>query len=219
MNDRAIRWAGFAGIVFVVLVVVTIAVSGSPPKPDDSAEKIRQYFVDHRGGVIAGNFVGLFMTSFILWFGVVFRELFRGDRTSSTLGTASLAGILVTVPLAVAGSALQLSAVYVDGAASHLGDDVVRLIYSAQALCFAGASSGLVVFAAAATLAVRRTQVLPSYLMWLGLLAVVGNIAAFFSALGPGSFFLGFAGITTFGLFVLVAGIAMASGKVAASSA
>jgi hypothetical protein len=219
VNDRAVRWAGLAGIVFVVLIVVTIVVGGSPPKPDDSAEKIRQYFVDHRGGIIAANFVGLFLTSFVIWFAVVLRELLRGDRASSALGTASLAGILVTAPLAVVGGALQVSAVYVDGTASHLSDDLARLVYSSQALCFAGASSGLVVFAAATAMAIRRTRALPSYLMWLALLAVVGNVVAFCSALGAGSFFLGFVGIATFALFVLVAGITMVSGKVATSAA
>ena len=46
MSDRAIRGAGAAGIVFVILVAITIAISGSPPMADDAVNKIRDYYVE-----------------------------------------------------------------------------------------------------------------------------------------------------------------------------
>ena len=68
MSDRAVRWAGVAGIVFVVLVVITIVVSGSPPMGDDAVSKIRDYYIDHRSSLLWANLVGIVGIPFILWF-------------------------------------------------------------------------------------------------------------------------------------------------------
>jgi hypothetical protein len=96
MTDRAVRWGGVAAIVFVVLVLITVFAGGPPPAADDPADKIRTYLVDHRTGLLVSNFLGLLAIPFVIWFGVVLRELVRGDRTANALGTASLAGLLVT---------------------------------------------------------------------------------------------------------------------------
>ena len=66
--------------------------------------------------------------------------------------------------------------------------------------------------------AIRRSGTLPAYAMWLALLAVVGNIVTMFSDLGPGAAALGFAGVMTFALFILVTGITMAIGKADAAA-
>ena len=80
MTDRTVRLGGLAGVIFVILIVITIFAGGSMPKPDDSVVKIQKYFVDHRRGLLVSNFVGLVGIPFILWFGVVLRELVRRDR-------------------------------------------------------------------------------------------------------------------------------------------
>ena len=213
MNDRMIRWAGVAGIVFVILIVVTIAISGSPPMGDDAVSKIRNYYIDHRSGLLWANLLGVIAIPFILWFAVVLREMFRGDRLTSALGTFSLAGILVTAPLVLVGGALNVSVIYVDGAARTYQPDTLRLMYEAQTLAFVAASAGLVIFALGAALAIRRSGALPGFTMWLAWLAVLGNVVAIFAVLDAGSAMIGFAGVATFVLFVLVAGITMAAGK------
>ena len=55
MSERTMRMGGVAALLFVALIIVTILSGGSPPAADDSAEKIRTYFVDHRGALIAGK--------------------------------------------------------------------------------------------------------------------------------------------------------------------
>jgi hypothetical protein len=213
LNDRAVRWAGLAGIVFVVLIIISIVSSGSMPAADDPAEKIRTFFVDHRGGLLAANFAGLLATPFVLWFGVGLREIVRGDRIARAQGTASLAGLLVTAPMAMVGGALQVAAVYVDGAAAKTNPDTLRLLFNAQALAFGATASGIIVFVAGAGLAIRRTGALPAYTTWLAVLAVVGNVVALFSTLGAGASAVGLAGVATFALFILVSGITMAAGR------
>jgi hypothetical protein len=215
MFERTVRWAGIAAIVFVVLILVTVFASGQPPAADDAVDKLRTYLVDHRSALLVSNLLGLLSLPFVLWFGVVLREVLRGDRTANALSTASLAGLVITAPMAMAGGALTSSAIYVDGVADKLGDDSVRIVFEGQSLLFAATSAGLVLFALTAGLAIRRTRALPSYTMWLAFLAALGNLVAMFSTLAPGASALGLPGVITFALFVLVAGITMAIGKAA----
>jgi hypothetical protein len=213
MSDRAIRWAGAAGIAFVILIVITIAISGAPPMSDDPVSKIRDYYIDHRSNLLWANLLGILAIPFVLWFAVVLREMFRGDRLTSALGTFSLAGLLVTAPIAMVGGALSVSTVYLDGAAQTYRPDTLRLIFHAQGLVFAATSGGIAAFTLGAALAIRRSGALPIFTMWLALLAVLGNVVAMFSVLDAGAASIGFVGVGTFALFIVVTGITMAGGK------
>jgi hypothetical protein len=213
VTDKAVRWSGGAAIAFVVLILVSAFSSGSPPSPDDSVAEIRSYFVDHRTALLVSTLLGLLAVPFAIWFAVVLRELVSGDRLSNALGTASLAGLLLTAAVALAGGAVAVAAVYVDGAANTLGDDTIRIVYEAQTLLFASTSAGLVLFGLTAALAIRRTTALPIYVMWFGLLAALANVVAMFSVLGAGAGNIGFVGLIGFALFVLVTGAAMLAGK------
>lgn len=213
MSDRAVRFAGGAGIVFVVLIVLTILISGSPPMADDAVTKIRDYYVDHRSNLLCANLLGIVAIPFVLWFAVVLREMFRLDRLANALGTFSLAGLLVTAPIALIGGALNVSVIYIDGAAQKYPPDTLRVIYDAQGLAFAATSAGIVTFTLGAALAIRRSTLLPSFTMWLALLAVIGNVVTMFTVLDAGAATIGFVGVATFALFILVTGIMMAAGK------
>jgi hypothetical protein len=213
MSERAVRLAGAAGIVFVILLLIGGFGGGSMPMADDPIDKIRSYYVDHRSAVLVTNMVGLVGIPFVLWFAVVLRDLFRGDRLGQLLGTASLVGLAATAPMAMVGGVLQAAPVYVNGAAKTLGDDTLRILFIGSGLAFAATSAGITLFVLGAGLGVRRTGALPKYTMWLAFLAVVGNIVTMFSTLGAGASGLGLAGFTTFALFILVTGITMAAGK------
>jgi hypothetical protein len=216
MQKRTMQWAGVAAIAFVALTLVTVFASGEPPAADDAVEKIRDYLTDHRSALLISNFLGLVAIPLVIWFGVALRDALRGDRTTNALGTASLAGLLITAPMAMAGGAIGTAPVYVDGVADKLGDDSVRIVYEAQSLLFAATAAGLLLFALAAGLAIHRARTLPLYTMWLAFLAAIGNIIALISSLAPGASLLGLVGVLSFVLFVLVVGIVMAIGKVAA---
>jgi hypothetical protein len=213
MSERAVRWAGVAAIAFVVMTLIAVFASGSPPAADDSVDKIRTYLVDNRSTLLLVNLLGLLSIPLVIWFFVVLREVVRGDRMANALGTASLAGLLVTAATVMVGGSLGTAPVYVDGVAQKLSGDTIRIVFEAQILMFAAASAGIVVLSLAAALAIRRTGALPAYTMWLGLLAAVANIVALFSTLDAGLSLLGLFGVLTLTLFVLVAGIAMATGK------
>jgi hypothetical protein len=213
VSDKAVRLAGGAAIAFVVLILVSAFAGGSPPAADDSVTEIREYFVDHRSGLLIGALLGLVAVPLVIWFAVVLRDLVRGDRLADALGTASLAGLLVTAAVALAGGAILVAAVYVDGTAAAMGDDGIRLVYEAQMLLFASTSAGIALFGLTAALAIRRTAALPAYTMWFGFLAAVANVVAMFSVLGADASALAFIGLIGFALFLLVTGGTMAAGR------
>jgi hypothetical protein len=219
MSDRARQWGGVAAIVFVVLILITIFSGGSPPAADDSAEKIRTYFIDHRGALLVANLLGVLAIPFVLWFLVVLRDTLRGDAMANALGNAAFAGLVVTAAMALAGGAVAASVVYVDGFVNTVSADTVQLVFEAQTLLFAATAAGLILFSLTAGLAIQRTGALPAYTMWLAFLATLGNVLTVVSTASSDAAMLGLAGVTTFALFVLVTGITMALGKATVSTA
>jgi hypothetical protein len=219
MSSRTVQWGGVAGMTFVVLILITIFGVSQPPMADEGVDKIRAYLVDNRSALLLFNALGLFAIPFVLWFAVVLRHLLRGDDTSNALGTASLAGLLVTAPMAMAGGAISIAPIYVDGAAQSFSDDTLRLAFEAQNLLFVATSAGIMTFALGAAIAIQRTRALPSYTMWLAFLAVIGNVVTMFATLGAGASGVALAGVTTFALFILVTGITMAAGKATPAAA
>lgn len=213
MSDRIRQWGGIAAIVFVVLILVSAFIAGSPPAADDAVDKLRSYFVDNRDQILIANLLGVLAIPFVLWFVVVLRDTLRGDDLSNTLGTASLAGIVVAAPMALAGGALSSAPVYVKGVAESLSDDTLRLVYEAQALMFSATSAGIIVFSLCAGLAIRRTGALPAYTMWLAFLATAGNLVTVVTTAGAGASQVAIAGLLTFALFLAVTGITIALGK------
>ena len=45
------RWGAAAGVVFVVLLMLSVFIAGAPPHIDASHDKIVSYFGDHRRAV------------------------------------------------------------------------------------------------------------------------------------------------------------------------
>src|SRR4051812_23868029 len=59
MNEERtwIRYAAIAGILFVVLTIVSAAIGGSPPQPGDSVASIRHYASSHRSALLVGIYL------------------------------------------------------------------------------------------------------------------------------------------------------------------
>src|SRR4051812_22500254 len=67
-ESRWERYGAGAGVVFVVLLVVSGFIAPSMPHIDDSAAKINAYYADHTRAILTGGVLGLFAAVFFLWF-------------------------------------------------------------------------------------------------------------------------------------------------------
>ncbi len=219
MSERFVRWAGIAAIVFVILILFSAFSAGSPPATDDAIDKVRQFYSDHRGILLVSNMLALLAIPFLVWWAIVFRELVRGDAAANALGTGVLAGVLMAAAAAMTGGALNVSVVYLDKGLADIPDGALRVVFEGQGLMFGAASAGLALAALTAGLAIRRTGALPAYTMWLAFIALVGNLVAMASTVDAKVGTLGFAGLLSFTLFLLVTAIVMAAGKATAAAA
>ena len=94
MNDRNWeRWGALGGILFVVLVVISAILPGSPPMTSDSAKKIADFVVDHDDEVRWAGYIGtLAVIPFFWWLGSVWRLLRRGEGGSPRLAVMAILG-------------------------------------------------------------------------------------------------------------------------------
>ena len=222
MTDRAIRLAGVAALVFVALILISAFAPGSPPAADASVDKIRSFMVDHRGGILAAQLLGIFATPFAVWFFVTLRELTRGDRTDRTTnmaGTAALLGLTITGVLALVGGAVFAAPLYLNGFTDGTGDDIIRLVYSMQTEVFVATAAGLIVTMLGAHIAIRRSGALPVWVAWIAALAAVLNVVSAFASISAGASGLGFLGLIGFAVFMIVSGIMFVAGKASVSTA
>ena len=83
------RWGAWAGIVFVVLVLITAFLPGSPPKPSDSAVKIAKYFVDKADEIRITTYIGGLATiAMLFWLGALWRFMRTAEGEGPMLATS-----------------------------------------------------------------------------------------------------------------------------------
>lgn len=191
--DKA-RWdrlAAAGGIVGVVLFVVAIIVSGSPPTVDDDAQTVADFFSDNRSRVLWGVFLqGLGLLAF-LWFTAALVTAMR-EVGEARLATAAFGSFLLA--FAIGGVAAMVRATLAFSVADA-GTDGVLALYHLAALTDVVSGllvAGLYVAVGATSL---RTGLFPRWWGWIsglaGLWAVINATAwgrdGFWSPTGSGA--------------------------------
>lgn len=189
MASRGLRlWSTLGGVVFVVLVVVGSALLFDGPS-DSSPAKMASWYGSssnrlhvHLGWVLTG--LGLFA---LIWFVGALRERLRESEEAAPeegtfLSTIVLVGGTVYVAVAMAGIAVA------DGIKTMSDDTYHHQVYSGVIhaagdvsyvlAVTAGAAMASLIFAA--SVAVRRYEILPRWLGWFGFVAGVAAIFSLF---------------------------------------
>lgn len=204
MDERGSeRSLALAGIVGVVLLVVSALIQGNLPKPDDPVGKIAKFLVDKGDEIRWAGFVGALGSIVLLgWLGAVWRLMRRTEGGEPMFAVAAAGGAVFALAL-VNVSAVLLSVMAIIGPAA-LGNDTRTLYLLTNNLIAAGAM-GLALFTGAFSTVIIRSGALPRALGWLGalialaLLAAGGGIASTRTVF----FYLGFGGFLAFSLWTL----------------
>ena len=180
------RWSGIAGVVFVVLAVLSRIVEGSRPDTNGKGaiRELTRYYAktSHLNQGLASAVLGLIGTFFFLWFLAGLWSAIREAEGSPTPRTgALLAGGAVFAALGglahefgnVVGDALKFSDAYKLDANSAIVFDRLARGSFALAMIAAGVTT------AAVGLVVIRTRVLPAWLAWLGFLIALLALPVF----------------------------------------
>src|SRR4029079_6455408 len=122
------RWGALGGILFVVLVAITAALTGYPPKTGDSAAKIADFIGDNGNKIRwAATTGGLANIALFWWLGSVWRLMRRGEGGSPRLAVTALGGaVFAAVTAAIA--AVILSVIPLVGLDS-VGASAARFFY------------------------------------------------------------------------------------------
>jgi hypothetical protein len=211
VDDRKLERVGaWAGIVFVVLVLVTALLPGSPPKTSDSVGKIAKFFVDKSDEIRITTYVGGLATVAVLfWLAALYRTLRRVD-SSGVLAVAALAGGVVTTALIGVGGVL-MGAVSILRLQNGIAPIDIRFFYVLSTNLTVAGGFSLVVLLVATSWAIVRTHVMPTWV------AVIGGIDALLWLVGCGAvtstkdaiFYVAFAGFLVFAIWVLILSILM----------
>lgn len=178
------RWAGLAGIAYVVLFIMGAILSYGSGQPDTGSapDELVTYYGDsgHREKIAFGWILVVLGLFLFLWFVAALRQ------TVGRLDGNGFLALLTTVGGAVY-AALALAAVSVNMAIKTMSDDTFEntvypeLIHAADDTAYilhsaAGIGAGAMMIAA--SLAALRARVLPAWAGWLGILL---GVAALFS--------------------------------------
>ena len=185
-------WVALTGILFLVLLVVSVVVSGEPPDPtDDSAAEVVEYYVDNDSEVMAGSVLFTLAGALFVVFAAAIRRMLReGLGADDALPTIAIAGATIFA------TGMAVSAALGYAAADLADEETINTINAISWDFFFPFAAGLLLFFLATGIGIVRSGVLPKWLGWIAI--VIGAVAV--SPIGFGAALAG-------ALWVLVASV------------
>ena len=182
------RSAGYAGIAFIITVILAAFLPGAPPPPDASATVVGAFLDGHHFTWMLSGWLVFPEAAFFLWFIVQLRAYLRlAPQIDDGLGTYFMLGGILGVTLATLLGIIQLVLGFRPSA--ELGLPAVRVLYDAFNAAGAMILGPTAVMMVAASQSGRRHKSLPSGLVVLGYIGAVGCIVATLTVFYPTGFF------------------------------
>ena len=159
------------GVLFIIVSIVSFAIAGEPPDPDEGVNEVVDFYKDNDGAIQAGSLLeGLAGALFIFW-GGVFRKIFRpaeGEGAGASL--VAFAGTIVfAIGLAIDGM--------INFAAAETVEDVdptaIQALHALWSNDFIPLAIGILVFLVGLGITILRTDVVPRWLGWAAIVMAV----------------------------------------------
>ena len=173
-------WAPLAGVGFIVVAIIAIAIGGEPPDAGDGADEIVSHYLDNKDSIEISSVLaapaGLLL---ILFSAALSRTLRLADELS------------ILPPVIIVGASVMAIGIAIDATiafsiAEAVDDIEPASVQTLQALWdndFIPIAMGVITFLFAAGLAIVRTGALPKWLGWVAIvLAVLGFTPLGFAA-------------------------------------
>ncbi|MBV8117813.1 MAG: hypothetical protein JOZ01_07525 [Candidatus Eremiobacteraeota bacterium] len=179
------RSAGFAGLAFVVLVLVVGFLPGVPPASNAAPAEIAAFFDAHRTVMLFSAWLSWPLAALFLWFAVQLRAFLRlAPQVDDGLPTYMFAAALLATAVTFVSATFQVALVF--HPAANLGDPLVRALYdgfNASGTALLLGPVAIMVFAASHS--GRRHASLPAALVYFGyltaLLDALSSLSVFFT--------------------------------------
>ena len=196
-------WRGrtsLTGVVFVILLVASFAVSGETPGADDSVQEVVSFYSENESKVmISAILSGLSAVFFLFFVGSLGSVLQAAEGPIAGLSAVARAGGVV----AAVGILIFAGLMFTLGdAADSLEPAAVQTLNALNVDFFFPLAGGMATFLFASGLVAVRSRALPQWLGWAALVIAVAGLT-------PVGFFAFLASIA----WVLAASIVLALGK------
>ena len=186
--------APLTGVVFAVLAVIALFISGDRPDADASASEAVEYWTDKETANNVGSLLEALAAVALLFFAAsLWRALRRGEGAGGPLPVAAVGGGVVAAAGFGVDAAIRIAAADIAGDVDPVVTQTISAIWVSYGTPIV---IGLATLIFAAGLSALRTQVLPLWLAWVGIVISV----ALFTPIGF------FASLAAF-LWVIVAGV------------
>lgn len=211
------RYGAATGIVFGILLVVSIFMLPSPPHIDDSAGKIASYYADHRRAVLASGVIGTLGSVAALLFICHLRHVFdRVEGGIEGISTIVLAAGLIAVAvssLSILGASVLALMTAQPGGLADAG--LARALYDAVYISYGMTMMFAASWLAAVAVGMVRGEVATPALGWFAAAVAAVSLVASVGLMTVGSYSTGwtviqFAGILGIAAWSIVAGAMMA---------
>ncbi|HZA90500.1 MAG TPA: hypothetical protein VE401_09725 [Solirubrobacterales bacterium] len=187
-RSRSNDWiAPLTGVVFVVLLAITLILAGEGVDPKDGVEEVLAYYSDNEGEVMASGFLGGFAVVFFLFFAGWLRKVLReAEGPGGVLSAVSFAGAIV---FAVGGAVASTLAIALAESFDDIDPSALEAVNAIAYNYFIPFAVGFSTFLLATGISAVRHGALPG---WLGWSAIVLGVATYTPA-GFFAFLLGLA--------------------------
>jgi hypothetical protein len=194
----ALRFAPFAGVVFVVLAVVAfLGLGGDTPDIDSSPQEVAAFFSTHSGREESAAFLLAIGIVFLVIFGASLRAALRPpEGVADGWSSVAFGGVLVASAGFLVGAAIRLA--IAEAADKHVPPEAVQALNALDNAAFLPFTSGLGIMLLGAAGAMIGMSGMMRGLGWVAL--IVGIVV--FTPLGELGFFAS-------GIWIILASFAL----------
>jgi hypothetical protein len=176
------RAAGAGGILFVVMVVISAFLPGTPPMTSDPAKDIAKWFVDNDDAIRYSAMLGILATLPLVWWGAALYRMLERATGNARLGVMVAIGIAIATA-AAAVSSVTYATVAIVGVPGAGGLAGTRFFYLLGTNINSMVGIGTALAVGAASAGILRSGMMPKWIGWWGGLVVVLSVAASFVAM------------------------------------
>jgi hypothetical protein len=194
------RWAPLSGVLFFVLIAVTIILTSDSPGATDKTADVVKFWTDNDTKQIIGNLIGGLAVATLIWFGAVLRSVFEDlGGEAKRLALLSFAGALTIGVAGGIASGIGFAAADTAGDVPGTVTQTISVLNDDMFILFI---AGTLIFQAANARLILGYGGLPRWLGWFSVLLVIVTVTP-----------LGFLGLLGSVLWVLIAAIVLLSGR------
>ena len=177
MDPRAGRFGAITGVATTMLVFVAFATSNPPPSVEAGGAPVVKFYTSHSTAQHASDVLWILGFGVFVFFAGWLRTILREEPRAEGFATTALAG----AAMAASGTSVYFGLDFtLASMPSSIAPAAAQAVNLLALQLFLPVAIGVLIFGIAGGVAILRSQVLPAWMGWTGLLvALTGPVGPF----------------------------------------